>query len=168
MRILIIGNAGSGKTTMARKLAAESQPQHTPILSLDDIAWDENTQRRPIKHSTAALDDFIAANPHWIIEGCYADLAAHILQHCTELRFLNPGVETCVIRCKARPWEPDKFKTPQAQQDALAYLIDWVRDYETRTDEFGHASHRRLFDQFTGPKREYTSNTNNADDNLAQ
>lgn len=167
MRILIIGNAGSGKTTIARQLAASSNPP-TPILSLDDIAWDENIQRLPIERSTEAIDRFIDANPRWIIEGCYADLANHILPHCTELRFLNPGIETCVTRCNARPWEPDKFKTPHAQQEALAYLIEWVRDYETRTDEFGHASHRRLFDQFTGPKREYTSNTSNADDCLAQ
>jgi len=158
MRILIIGNAGSGKTTMARQLASGTTPP-TPVLSLDEIAWDEGVKRRPIERSIAELEAFIAANPAWIIEGCYAELAAHALPHCTELRFLNPGTETCAQRCADRHWEPDKFPTPQAQHDALAHLIAWVREYDTRDDEFGLASHRRLFVSFTGPKREITADS---------
>lgn len=37
-------------------------------------------------------------------------------------------------------------------------LIDWVREYETRDDEFSLREHRRLFDTHDGPKTEYTSN----------
>lgn len=39
----------------------------------------------------------------------------------------------------------------------LAQLIDWVREYDTRDDEYGLRCHRRLFDAFAGPKREYAS-----------
>lgn len=39
----------------------------------------------------------------------------------------------------------------------LRELIEWVREYETREDEYGLARHRRIFDDFKGPKREYTT-----------
>ena len=55
---------------------------------------------------------------------------------------------------RARPWEPHKYAS-KAEQDAnLPLLLDWVRDYETRDDEFSLRSHRRLYDNFAGLKRE--------------
>jgi len=91
------------------------------------------------------------------MEGCYGDLVEAALPHCTELRFLNPGVETCVEHCNRRPWEPAKFASAEQQQAMLSLLIEWVRNYETRSDEYGLQRHRQIYDQFAGPKREYTS-----------
>ena len=153
MRVLIIGNAGSGKTTMARALCAAGGAVH---LCLDDLAFAEGALRRPLAESTAALEGFIAEHDRWVIEGCYADLAEGALPHCDEFRFLNPGVAACIENCRRRHWEPDKFPTPEAQNDMLETLIAWVSDYETRGDEYGMARHRALFDRFTGRKREYT------------
>jgi hypothetical protein len=39
----------------------------------------------------------------------------------------------------------------------LTRLIQWVKDYETRDDDYGLKRHRRIFDGFSGLKREYTS-----------
>ena len=39
----------------------------------------------------------------------------------------------------------------------LTHLVQWVREYETREDEYGFKRHRELFDRFQGRKREYTS-----------
>jgi hypothetical protein len=39
----------------------------------------------------------------------------------------------------------------------LDQLIQWVREFETRDDEYGLKRHRNLFDNFTGPKKEYTT-----------
>src|SRR5262245_55868446 len=95
-RILIYGNAGSGKTTMAREV---SQELDLPRLSLDHIAWGEEAVRLPLEQSLAALKAFLDANAGWVIEGCYGDLVEAALPYCTELRFLNPGVEVCVANC---------------------------------------------------------------------
>ena len=39
----------------------------------------------------------------------------------------------------------------------LDVLIQWVRAYESRDDEYGLKRHRHVFDTFTGAKKEYTS-----------
>lgn len=154
MRIILLGNAGSGKSTMARRLVGNAS---IPRLSLDAIAWDEGTARRPIEDSLADLYRFMGMHDQWVMEGCYGDLVEAALPRCTELRFLNPGVAVCVAHCRSRPWEPDKFPSPQAQQAMLESLIEWVLRYETRDDEYGLSCHRRIFDAFAGRKREFTS-----------
>ena len=126
-------------------------------LSLDEIAWEQATVRKPAEESLRLLRQFLSSNEHWIIEGCYGDLIEAALPRCTELRFLNPGIETCVAHCKLRPWEPSKFPSTEQQNEMLSQLIAWVKDYETRRDEYGLRRHRRIFDSFLGPKREYKS-----------
>ena len=153
-RILIYGNSGSGKTTMASQLAAELR---LPILSLDAITWTQAAVRKPVDESRRELLAFIEQHPGWIIEGCYGDLIEAALPNCEELRFLNPGVERCIAHCQARPWERDKYPTREEQDAMLAALIDWVRQYDTREDEFGLHRHRAIFDGFMGTKREFAS-----------
>lgn len=151
-RILIYGNAGSGKTTMARVVAREFGVAH---LSLDDICWATVGVLLPLAERIAALEAFIAEHPGWVIDGCYGDLVEAALPHCSELRFLNPGVEVCVNNCRSRPWEPAYCESPEQQVRLLEPLIEFVRQYDTRQDEFSLARHRAIFDSFTGPKREY-------------
>ena len=96
------------------------------------------------------LRQFIDTNEQWIIEGCYGDLIEAALPCCTELRFLNPGTETCVAHCKRRPWEPSKFSSAEEQDAMLSQLIQWVQEYQTRNDEYGLKRHRQVFDKFFG------------------
>lgn len=139
---------------MAQNLAQEHELTH---LDLDSLAWDSPGVRRSIEESTRAIRDFIITHAEWVIEGCYGDLLEVVLPFCSELRFLNPGVEACIAHCRARPWEPEKYPSKEAQDRMLAFLLEWVRAYETRSDEYSLARHRALFENFTGEKREYTS-----------
>jgi hypothetical protein len=139
---------------MARRIIGDTP---IPRLSLDQIAWDEGPKRKPVEVSLRMLHHCIQNNERWVIEGCYSDLIEAALPHCTELRFLNPGIEVCVAHCHRRPWEPEKFSSPENQAAMLSYLVQWVRDYETRDDEYGLKRHREVFERFQGRKREYTS-----------
>lgn len=154
-RIVIFGNSGSGKSTLAAALARREALQH---LDLDTLAWERTqpTQRRPLSASTAELVEFMQAHPRWVIEGCYADLIELAARHCSKLVFLNPGVERCIEHCRRRPWEPHKYPSLEAQNQNLAMLIDWIRQYPARDDEFGLARHRALFTAFQGDKLEIT------------
>ena len=157
LKIVIFGNSGSGKSTLAKALAERHDAAH---LDLDTIAWraDQPTVRADFADSRAALIRFIESSENWIVEGCYSDLLREAANYCTELIFLNPGVEACASNCRARPWEPHKYPTPEAQDENLKMLIDWVREYETRADEFSLQAHRQLFDSFARTKTEYRSN----------
>ena len=151
-RILIYGNSGSGKTTMARESA---RGLGIPHLDLDSVAWDVPLVRKNLPASIALVEAFVATNSQWVIEGCYGDIVAATTRHCSELRFLNPGIEACVRNCRKRPWEPTKFPTREEQDAMLDALVDWVRQYETRDDEYGLTRHRAVFDGFAGVKLEY-------------
>ncbi len=156
-RILIFGNSGAGKSTLAQHLAALERLEH---LDLDDLAWasaDPPIRREP-RDSARDIGRFMDEHPGWIIEGCYADLLAVAARRCTRMIFLNPGIEACIENCRARPWEPHKYASAEEQNASLEMLIDWVRQYETRDDVFSLASHRRLFDGFSGDKIEHRSN----------
>ncbi len=152
MRIILLGNAGAGKSTLSRKLIARHPAAR---LSLDEVAFAGGTERRPLEDSVADVKRWIADKENWIIEGCYADIIEPLLAYCDELIFLNPGVDACIQHCRSRPWEPEKFGSPQEQHQNLENLLQWVRSYATRTDEYGLIRHRQLFDSFPGNKREY-------------
>jgi adenylate kinase family enzyme len=139
---------------MARRIIRD---RPIPRLSLDQIAWDTGPKRKPLGVSLRMLNNFIQSNKEWIIEGCYSGLVEAALPYCTELRFLNPGIEVCMAHCHRRPWEPEKFSSPEDQAAMLPLLVQWVREYETRDDEYGLKRHRQVFERFNGAKREYTS-----------
>ena len=152
MKTVLLGNAGSGKSTLSRKLLAVEPAAR---LSLDELAFSGGPERRSLADSIADAMKFVEANQSWIVEGCYSDIVEPLLQHADTLIFLNPGVEVCVNHCRARPWEPEKFESREAQDSNLENLLAWVREYETRSDEYGLKQHRKLFESFEGHKVEY-------------
>ncbi|NJK51420.1 AAA family ATPase [Candidatus Gracilibacteria bacterium] len=157
VRIVIFGKSGSGKTTLAKALASLHRAKH---LDLDAIAWKSNQPgvRAAFEESKRELLEFIKRSDSWVIEGCYTYLLREAIIYCTEAIFLNPGVETCIENCKARPWEPHKYPHLEAQNKNLPMLIAWVREYENRNDEFSLREHRQLFEDCIGKKVEYNSN----------
>lgn len=155
MRVLVFGNSGSGKTVYARQLAGKFGLPH---LDLDTIVW-EPARVAVLRDAYAVEADlraFTDRNPQWVIEGCYGDLIETAAPVCTELVFLNPGLDTCLANCRRRPWEPHKYASQSAQDEMLPALLDWVRGYYVRDDAWSYARHRRLFDGYAGRKREVT------------
>jgi adenylate kinase family enzyme len=153
MRILVFGNSGSGKSTFARRLATR---HGCKALDLDDIVWSrtEFAKFRPDEEIMRELEAFVATHSSWVIEGCYGRWMERLQPDCTEMVFLNPSEETCLAHCRARSWEPEKYPTEEEQDARLPLLLDWVHGYYSRTDDMSLATHRRIFDTFSGAKRE--------------
>ena len=107
-RIVIIGNSGSGKTSLARRLSSGSG---IPLLDLDNVAWSSANPpvRAPLEQSFKSMSQFMDQHRDWIIEGCYASLIAHAAPCASRLYFLNQGMDVCISNCRSRPWEPSKF-----------------------------------------------------------
>lgn len=156
MKILVYGNSGSGKSTYAQALAAQHGLAH---LDLDTIVWEPGQIAVPRDPQAIAdsLGAFIASQPQWVIEGCYGDLVERASGHCTELVFLNPGLEACLANNRRRPWEPHKYASMEQQDAMLANLQAWVAGYYTRDDAWSYSAHRRIFDVHQGAKTEHTA-----------
>ena len=155
MRTLLFGNSGSGKSTLAKRLAQAHALAH---LDLDAIVWepDQIAVPRAPEAILASLHAFLEANERWVIEGCYGELVEAASGRCTELLFLNPGLQACLANNRQRPWEPHKYASKAEQDGMLDNLQAWVAGYYERDDGWSYAAHRRIFDAFAGPKRELT------------
>ena len=150
-KILIFGNSGSGKSTLAKQLSTDEGLAH---LDLDTIAWLPSIppERESLSVSKGKIVQFVQENDKWVIEGCYSDLLKLASPFANEMIFLNLSVEKCIEHCRYRPWEPHKYKSKQEQDKNLEMLIDWIRKYPVRTDEFSLLAHQKLFDEFKGKK----------------
>lgn len=152
MRIAIVGNSGSGKSTLARAIVKQ---QGWPVLDLDTVVWEPQkvAVARDVRTTQADVERFCADHSDWIVEGCYADLIAGTLGHSPLLIFMDPGLEQCLANCRRRPWEAHKFQSKAEQDEKLAFLLNWVRDYYVRDGSMSLQAHEALFHSYAGPKR---------------
>ena len=150
-KIIIFGNSGSGKSTMAKKLCSEFSLAH---LDLDTLAWLPTTppKRKPLPDSQKDILNFIKDNDGWVIEGCYSDLLQMAIEDSNELIFMNLPVEVCILNAKNRPWEPHKYESSEAQDKNLEMLIEWISQYNERDDTFSKAAHEKLYEHYRGRK----------------
>ncbi|MEX0619309.1 MAG: AAA family ATPase [Pseudohongiellaceae bacterium] len=156
-RVIVFGNSGSGKSSLAAELVATDKLAH---LDLDILAWQPTTppQRIPLAESAEKIEAFMQ-HDNWVIEGCYADLLEIAASRATELIYLDLDVEQCIENAHNRPWEPHKYASKEDQDDNLDMLVDWISDYPNRDDVLSRKAHQRLFETFPGLKTRYTSNS---------
>jgi adenylate kinase family enzyme len=142
-RIAIIGNTGSGKTTLAQAL---SSTLSYPILSLDNIVWTCNqfTQKHTPQNITQAVTNFLVFE-NWIIEGVYGDLIHQTLKTATHLIWLDLPWNICKKNIS------DRHFTLQSTSD-LSLILSWGEEYETRDYETSKKYHETLFQEFTKAK----------------
>jgi adenylate kinase family enzyme len=148
------GCSGSGKSTVARRLAEEFGLLH---IDLDAFAFepDEPTTMRP-SEVTAEIVRAHIGDRSAVIEGIYVDVVQLLVTDADTLVFLDMDVAVCRAHCLARPYEPHKFPTPDAQAAWLPELLDFVDGWPAREGQFGRPAHVALFDAHRGPKRRAT------------
>jgi adenylate kinase family enzyme len=156
VRVLILGNSGAGKTTMARALA---EAHGLERLDLDAVVWEPHrvAEARPAEAVRVDLDRFTAQHQRRVVEGSYGRWVAHLARRASELRFLHPGVDRCLANHVIRRWEPEKYDSPEQQEERRAALEEWVRRYPDRDDEYGLRAHVEVFEGFAGTKRQYAA-----------
>ena len=94
MRIHVTGNAGAGKTTLCRNLAAQYQ---LPVYHLDKIVWAANWQKPEPQQVTAALHA-LGAKPTWVIDG----VSPIIREQADIILLLDTPTWMCLYRCVKR------------------------------------------------------------------
>ncbi len=91
-RILIIGNAGSGKTTFAKRLAEKLK---LPLVHLDRLYWRGDWEHLSRDEFDAVLQAQLE-RPQWIIDGNFNRTIPHRLQYCDTVFFFDLPALTCL------------------------------------------------------------------------
>jgi hypothetical protein len=108
--------------------------------------------------SAVEISNFIDSNEGWVIEGCYVDLLEIAAPFSSEIVFMNLPVALCVENARKRPWEPHKYESKQAQDQNLNMLVNWISQYEDRTDTLSKVAHTRFYNDYSGRKTMITAN----------
>ena len=91
-RILIIGNAGAGKSTLARLLADKTK---LPLIHLDRLYWCGHWQHRSREEFDRLLQGELE-RPRWIIDGNFTRTIPKRLEYADTVIFLDLPTLTCL------------------------------------------------------------------------
>ncbi|KAI0338267.1 hypothetical protein BDW22DRAFT_1415625 [Trametopsis cervina] len=88
-RVHIVGNAGSGKSTLGAELAVTLG---VPFVNLDRIFWRPGWQQAPVDEFRASVEKILAECDHgWVVDGNYhAKLGDMIKTKSTDIVWLDP------------------------------------------------------------------------------
>lgn len=150
MKILIIGNSGSGKSWLAKRLA---ECHGLPLIHLDDLFWQPGGFDQPRSEAEQArLLAEASCQATWIAEGVFGRLAAQVLQQADHLVWLDLEWSVCVKRLRHRAAEAPMHQGRRQTENGLAKLLAWAGAYDTRGDDCSRTAHTQLFEHFRGTR----------------
>ena len=94
MRIHITGNAGAGKTTLARRIATVHD---LPLHHLDSIVWNANWTKPSVEERDARVSA-LTETPEWVIEG----VSELVRDKADIIVYLTTPTLICLYRCVVR------------------------------------------------------------------
>jgi adenylate kinase family enzyme len=144
-RTVVIGNSGSGRSTLAARLAALA---NVPAIDLDLLHWVDDGYG--VKRAEADAQQLVretATQPGWVIEGVFGWLAEVAIPRATGLIWLDLPWSVCREGLLARGVRRDSTEA------GFAELIAWAEAYWKRQTSSSFAGHLRLFGAFPGVKR---------------
>ncbi len=113
-RILIIGNGGAGKSTLAAALSTDTD---LPVIHLDRLYWRAGWEQTPRSEWVETLRQLIAPDA-WILDGNYRGTLAERLERADALVLLDPLTPVCLWRIVRRRFGV-RQTSPRAATSAL-------------------------------------------------
>ena len=131
-RILVIGAGGSGKTTVARRLASATG---LPLVHLDALYWRAGWQPTPVEEWREAVQRLILGDT-WIIDGNYGGTLDLRLEACDTVVFLDVPRIVCLWRVVKRQllhFRQVRPELPPGCPERLTWeFLAWIWTYPTR------------------------------------
>lgn len=135
-KIMVIGCAGSGKTTIAFKL---HKKLHLPIIHLDQYYWKQNWQRSDLDEFTQTHDK-LCLQDAWIMEGSYMKLLENRAAQADMIIFLDMPRYICLWRVIKRTIFNIGKTIPGNPEDCpqelftikFIYFLQWIWNFNNR------------------------------------
>jgi adenylate kinase family enzyme len=144
MKILIIGNGGTGKSTLAQKMGKDLD---IPVTHLDLIMWNKNWDRLPEREFTKQLAK-ITPSKDWIIEGWgYHSTLNDRVEKADVIIYLQFPLQFCLKSVLERntkynnkknpfdPFEDDRLNNHHLYEEAIRIMH---KDYEPELRKWLH------------------------------
>ena len=148
-RVMVVGCAGAGKTTLARRLG---ETLKLPVVSLDFHFWRPGWQS-PDRAEWRQQVTTLAAMPDWIMDGNYSNTYDLRMPRADSLIWLDFPRGICMRRVLARTIRGYGRSRPDLPQDCperfdlafLRYVWDFPRKHRPRIaagiEQFGDHLH---------------------------
>lgn len=114
-KILVTGNAGSGKSTLSKKLGIIL---NMPVYSLDSIVWQKGWKKTPDKEKALRIKELISKD-NWIIDGVSMD----VFSAADTVIFLDVPRRVSYWRVLKRNWKYLFKSRPELPPDCPEILI---------------------------------------------
>lgn len=132
-RILIIGSAGSGKSTLSQKLSSILQ---LPVIHLDKHYWKPNWVPTPNEVWDQIVEDF-SIQDEWIMDGNYSRTLEIRIKRADLIIFLDMPTFLCMYRVIKRRIQYHKKTRPDLNKECTEKLdmefLKWVWTYKKRS-----------------------------------
>jgi adenylate kinase family enzyme/ADP-ribose pyrophosphatase YjhB (NUDIX family) len=158
-KICILGNSGSGKSYLAKKIGL-SYPDST-LVFLDNVYFlpERNETGSLVRRSDdekTQLIQSIKVNNNWIVEGVFGELIEKFIGQSDDviLLFLDIDWDICRQRIIQRP---NNIEGVVDTPESISKLLKYGEGYFTRTDKRSHSGHLDIFDSYKGSKLRITS-----------
>lgn len=153
-KIVVVGNGGSGKSTMSVKLG---NLLNIPVYHLDKIAWKKNWERLPLEAFEERLN-VIMKNEKWILDGwSYHQSLYDRLEKCDTIIFISSPLWKCyyyVLKRQVKyafsqnPYYPDDTASlpmtfyilkavTRVHFNYMPELLEWLKKFEHKTIRLG-------------------------------
>lgn len=155
MKIIILGNSGSGKTWLATRLSTILM---VSIVHLDDLFWEPGRFDKKRNHrEVELLVKESKASSSWIVEGVFGELAQQYLDVAELLVWLDIDWHICKARLEERGSQSKMHLGREQSEEGLNQLLEWASCYSQRRDLRSHEGHKSLFEKFSRKKAQLQS-----------
>lgn len=126
-KIIILGAAGSGKSTFARKL---HEKNGLPLIHLDNVWWKADRTHVSRAEFDRRLREILQGEA-WIIDGDYSRTYEPRFAACDTIIFLDYGEEVC-MRGIAERVGKNRPDMPWVETELDPELVELVQNYRAK------------------------------------
>ena len=131
-RIVVIGNAASGKSSLSMKI---HELKNLPIYHLDKILWKKDWERTPEEEFVVKHDEILEEDA-WIIDGAaYKSTYHKRFSRSDTIVFLDTPLEECKRRGLQRMREDIERPNPYVTE-GCRYPIELVKEQDEVIESF--------------------------------